>query len=137
MRLALSLVFACLASAAYPLTTKLYPELALRGGEATPVPDTGITLLLTDITDGRCPPEADCTWEGMIRAEITVTTPDTPPQTIILCNLCEDGTSIVTAAGQTLALIGLTPSTEELARLGRAPRLTDYTLTVSYAPAGP
>jgi hypothetical protein len=136
MRLPLAaLALIGLASAAHPLTTKLYPEVVLRGGEGTAIPDTGLVLLLTGITDQRCPPDVDCYWEGMIRAEITVLGPKPDLEQIVLCNQCEDGSGLVTVAGLTIGLVGLAPSTEELAKLGRAPLLTDYALTVNYAPA--
>jgi hypothetical protein len=123
-----------LATTAQSLTTQLYPEVTLRGGQEQAVPDTGITLLLTGITDQRCPPKVDCFWEGMIRAEISVAD-GAETQQIVLCNLCDDGTRSATAAGLTLTLVSLAPSTDELAKLGRAPVLADYALTVSYAPA--
>jgi hypothetical protein len=122
------------ATAAQPLTTKLYPELTLRGGEEQVVPDTGVTLLLTGVIDQRCPPDVDCFWEGMIRAEITVTQKQEVIE-IVLCNLCDDGESLATVAGLTIGLVGLAPSTEELAKLGREPVLTDYELTVNFGPA--
>lgn len=137
MRLPLAaLALIGLASAAQPLTTKLYPELVLKGGEGQMVPDTGVTLLLTGITDQRCPAGVDCFWEGMIRAEITVMAPKPELTRIVLCNQCEDGEGLVTVAGLTIGLVGLAPSTEELAKLGRAPVLTDYDLTVNYGPEG-
>jgi hypothetical protein len=136
MRLALAtLALITLASAAQPLTPKLYPEVTLKGGEAQVLPDTGVTLLLTGITDQRCPPKVDCFWEGMIRAEITVTTPEQELSEIILCNQCDDGESLVTVAGLTIGLVGLAPSIEALAALGRKPVLADYELTVNYGPA--
>jgi hypothetical protein len=136
MRLALAtLALIGLASAAQPLTPKLYPEVTLRAGEEQAIPDTGVTLLLTGITDQRCPPDVDCYWEGMIRAEITVLGPRDDQQQIVLCNLCEDGTGLATAAGLTIGLVSLAPSTEELAKYARPPILSDYELTVNYAPA--
>jgi hypothetical protein len=135
MRLALA-TFALigLTSAAHPLTPQLFPEITLQGGVAQAVSDTGITLVLTRVEDSRCPAGVDCVWEGMIRVELTVTTAATEEQ-IILCNQCNDASGLATAAGQTFGLIGLAPSTEELARLGRAPELADYTVTVNYGPA--
>jgi hypothetical protein len=123
---------AVLAFSEYPL-----PRLTLRGGEGAIVPDTGLTLLVTKITDERCPyePNMACVWEGMVRAEITVLGPRPEMYQIVLCNLCDDGAQTTTAAGLTLTYIGLAPSTEELAKLGRAPLLTDYELTVAYGPA--
>jgi hypothetical protein len=135
MRLALAtLALIGLASAAQPLTPRLYPEITLKGGAGQAIPDTGVTLLLTGITDQRCPPDVDCFWEGMIRAEITVLTRTQEPTRIILCNQCDDGEGLVTVAGLTIGLVGLAPSTEALAKLGRAPVLTDYELTVNYGP---
>lgn len=133
MRLALAtLALIGLASAAQPLTPKLYPEITLKGGEATAIPDTDVTLLLTKVDDQRCPAGVDCVWEGMIRAEITVG----PGQTrIVLCNQCADGEGLARVAGLSLGLVGLAPSREELAKLGREAVLTDYALTVNYAPA--
>lgn len=137
IRLALAtLALIGLASAAQPLTPKLYPEITLRGGEGQVVPETGVTLLLTRIDDQRCPPDVDCFWEGMIRAEISVTAETQELTQIVLCNQCDDGEGLVTVAGLTIGLVGLAPSTEELVKLGRAPLLTDYELTVNYAPAG-
>lgn len=136
MRLPLAaLALIGLATAAQPLTPMLYPEITLRGGAAQAIPDTGVILLLTGITDQRCPAGVDCFWEGMIRAEITVTTGAQDITRIVLCNLCDDGTSVVTVQGLAIGLIGLAPSTEELAKLGRAPVLADYALTVNYTPA--
>ncbi len=137
MRLPLAaLALIGLATAAQPLTTKLYPELTLKGGEGQVIPDTGVTLLLTRVDDQRCPADVDCFWEGMIRAEITVMTAKPELTQIVLCNQCEDGEGLVTVAGLTIGLVGLAPSTEELAKLGRAPVLTDYALTVNYGPEG-
>lgn len=126
----LALTTAALACSAEPLA-----QLTLKGGEGVTVPDTALTLLLTGITDQRCPPEVDCFWEGMMRAEITVMTPSTDLAQIILCNLCDDGSRSATVAGLTIGLVSLAPSTEDLAKLGRAPQLTDYELTVNYGPA--
>jgi hypothetical protein len=137
MRLLLAALVALTASAALPYSSEPLPQITLPGGEGAVIPDTGTTLLLTEIIDQRCPPDVDCYWEGMIHARITVTPPKGALQEIILCNLCDDGERSATAAGLTLTLMSLAPSTEELARLGREPLLTDYTLTVTYEPARP
>ncbi len=123
------------ASAAQTLTPQLFPEIILRGGETHAVPDTDVTLMLTKVDDVRCPADVDCFWEGMIRTEITVMTPGAAAQNIVLCNLCEDATGLATAGGLTFGLVGLAPSREELAKLGREPVLADYELTVNYGPA--
>ena len=135
MRLALAtLAFSSLASASGALTPEVFPQLRLPGGEPTRVPGTDITLTLTEVEDQRCPTGVDCVWEGMIRVHLAVM-PDGTFQDITLCNRCEDAADLSTAAGQTFGLVGLAPSTEELAKLGRTPALTDYTLTVNYGPA--
>jgi hypothetical protein len=137
MRLALAtLALIGLASAAQPLTPTLSNEITLKGGEAQAVSDTGVTLLLTGITDQRCPPDVDCFWEGLIRAEITVTD-GAATQPIALCNQCENATRSASVAGLTLTLVSLAPSTEQLADLGRDPTLADYALTVSHQLAQP
>ena len=136
MRLALAtLALIGLATASCALTPDVFPQLTLAGGEPTAVPDTDITLILTEVEDQRCPAGVDCVWAGMIRVHLTVSTP-TAKQDITLCNQCDNASDLATVAGQTFGLIGLAPSTEELARLGRAPVLADYEATVNYAPAG-
>lgn len=132
MRLALAaLAVVGLASAAFSLTPKIFPEITLTGGEAQAVPDTDITLLVTKVDDARCPPDVDCYWEGMIRVELTVST-ETSKQEVVLCNQCDDGAYTAEAAGRKFGLVGLAPSTDELAKLGRAPELADYLVTVNY-----
>jgi hypothetical protein len=137
MRLALAtLALIGLATAAQPLTPQLLPEITLKGGAGQVIADTGVTLLLTNVDDARCPPDVECYWEGMIRAEITVMTAQSELVQIVLCNLCDDGQGLVTVSGLTIGLVGLAPSAKDLAKLGRAPLLTDYALTVNYTPAG-
>lgn len=123
-----------LATAAYPLTPKLYPQQTLPGGEPVQVPYTDITLTVTAVEDQRCPAGVDCVWAGMIRVRLTVSTP-TAKQEITLCNQCDDATDLASAAGLTFGLIGLEPSTEELAKMARLPVLQDYVVTVNYDPA--
>ncbi len=132
MRLAFAtLAFVGLATASCALTPKIYPQMVLIGGEPAAVPNTDITLLLTEVEDRRCPAGVDCVWAGMIRVHLTVSTPRSN-QEIVLCNQCEDARDLATAAGRTFGLVALAPSTEDLARLGRAPVLADYALTVNY-----
>jgi hypothetical protein len=123
-----------LTTASCALTPQVFPQLTLVGGEATAVPETNITLQLTEVEDQRCPAGVDCVWAGMVRVHLTVSTP-TAKQEIVLCNQCDDARDLATAAGQTFGLVGLAPSTEELAKLGREPVLADYLVTVNYAPA--
>lgn len=135
MRLALAtLAVIGLASAAWPLSTQIFPQMTLKGGEAQLVPDTDVTLLFTDVEDQRCPAGVDCFWAGMIRVQLTVSTP-TSKQEITLCNQCDNARDLATAGGLTIGLIGLAPSTEDLVKLGREPVLADYELTVNYGPA--
>lgn len=135
MRPALAtLAFIGLATAACALTPQVFPQLTLPGGAPVAVPDTDITLTLTEVEDQRCPAEVDCFWEGMIRVHLTVSTP-VAKQEILLCNLCDNATDLAAAAGVRFGLIGLDPSTGDLAKLGRAPVLGDYRLTVNYGPA--
>ena len=122
-------------SAALAFSVEALPQLTLKGGEGTSIPDTGLVALLTDVTDQRCPPEVDCYWEGMIRAKIVILGQRPELYEIVLCNLCDDADRSATVAGMELTLVSLAPSTEELARLGRDALLTDYTLTVAYGPA--
>jgi hypothetical protein len=129
-----SLALIGLATAAFPLTPKIYPQLILPGGEPVQVPDTDISLTVTEVDDQRCPAGADCVWAGMIRVRLTVSTP-TSKQQITLCNQCDDATDLATAAGLTFGLIGLEPSTDELAKKARLPVLQDYLVTVNYDPA--
>lgn len=134
MRLALAaFVLIGLATASCALTPKVFPQLTLAGGESTAVPDTDITLTLTQVEDQRCPAGVDCVWAGMIRVHLTVSTL-TAKQQITLCNQCDDARDLADAAGLTFGLIGLAPSTEELAKLGREPELADYQVTVNYNP---
>ena len=136
MRLAFATVtFVSLAAAAYALTPQVFPQLTVPGGPLVALPDTDITLTLTEVEDQRCPAGVDCVWAGMIRVGLTVRTP-TSQQEILLCNQCEGATDLATAAGVTFGLVGLQPSTEELAKLGRAPVLADYVVVVNYGPAG-
>ncbi|RYI03127.1 MAG: hypothetical protein EON48_16260 [Acetobacteraceae bacterium] len=129
-----ALAFVGLVTASCALTPKVSPQLAIPGGAPTAVPGTDVTLLLTEVEDQRCPAGVDCVWAGMIRVELTVSTP-TSKQEIILCNQCDNARDLATAGGLTIGLVGLAPSTEELAKLGREPVLDDYELTVNYAPA--
>lgn len=132
------LTLACLALAPGPalaLSVEALPHLTLRGGEGTAIPDTGITLLLTKVEDSRCPGDVDCVWEGLIRAEITVLSPTPDLIMIVLCNACDDASSLATVAGMTIGFVSLSPSMAELAKLGRPPLVTDYEVTVHYSPA--
>ncbi|MBN8631746.1 MAG: hypothetical protein J0L76_12905 [Rhodobacterales bacterium] len=129
-----ALTLIALATSALADSTEPLPQITLTGGEGVVVPGTRFTLLLTEVTDQRCPANVDCYWEGMQRAKITVMTPKPELLQVVLCNLCDDGTSSAEVPGLKLFLGGLVPSTEELAKLGREPLLTDYKLIVTYLP---
>jgi len=120
----------CLALLTVPATAN---PLRLPGGTAVALPGTDLTMTLTDVTETRCPPDLRCIWEGPIRLELTVGGPDTPPQTLVICNICKVATESATVAGLTLVLIGLAPSTADLAALNRPARLADYTALVTVA----
>jgi hypothetical protein len=109
--------------------------LRLPGGTPTPVSGTALSLTLTDVQDQRCPPEVDCYWEGMIRLTLTVTPTGGAVETVVLCNLCDGATREATVAGHILSLTGLDPTTADLAALGRAITLADYTAIVAVVPA--
>ena len=114
-------------------------EVILPAGALTGVSDMsepGLRLWLTDVTDQRCPSAKDCYWEGMIRAVIFVTSQTQGAQSIVLCNLCEDGTREAVVAGFRLRLERLEPEVVVIEALGRLAVLTDYTVmvTVSAAP---
>lgn len=135
MRLALAtFALISLATASCALTPQVMPELTLTGGQAVAVPEADVTLVVTEVEDQRCPAGVDCVWEGMVRVRLSVTTPAST-QTIVLCNRCDDGANLTTAAGWTFRLVGLQPSTEDLARQSRAPVLADYVVTVTYGRA--
>jgi hypothetical protein len=102
----------------------------------TPTADTGssLTFQLIALTDQRCPANVDCYWEGMIRAEIAVTEWNADPVTIILCNMCDDGTNEAKVAGHTITLGRLSPTMEDIATFGRPAILADYRLALTVSP---
>ena len=106
----------------------------VRGDQTVQVLDTGVMVRFTGITDQRCPSNVDCFWEGMMRVELTIARGGAAAKPVIVCNLCEGGTRDVVAGGQRFSLRGLAPPTEVLDALGRAPELTDYTVTLAIAP---
>jgi hypothetical protein len=133
MRSLLCLLAALLIPAAPAMAQQGRP-LDLPGDIAVVVPDTALTLVLTNVTDQRCPAGVDCFWEGMMRVEIAVTTGTRAKTMIVLCNLCDDATRDATIAGHQISLVGLSPSTADLARLNRDPVLADYTAAITVSP---
>lgn len=106
----------------------------LQGGTPVFDKDSGVRLALIDVTDQRCPAEVDCYWEGMIRLEISVQPASGTAETVILCNICDDGDRSAAAAGLRLYFDTLAPSTADLARMARTPILSDYTATIGLLP---
>ena len=96
MRLALTL--ACILSAQMACAEQT-GQIALPGGASVAIPDTALTLVLTNVTDQRCPAGVDCFWEGMMRVEITVTTGIRAATTFTLCNLCDGATRSTSISG--------------------------------------
>ncbi len=109
-------------------------EIAVAANTPTPVPGTDIILTLTDVMDQRCPSTADCYWEGMIRVELAVTKGTHAPQTIVLCNRCDDASRDTIMYGQTIELRRLAPGRDVLDPMGRNPMLSDYIITVDVTP---
>jgi hypothetical protein len=110
-------------------------ELEVAANTPTPVPGTDIILTLTDVTDQRCPSTADCFWEGMIRVEIAVTKGTDAPQTLVLCNRCDDAVRDAVVYDTKVELRRLAPGRDVLDPMGRNPMLSDYTVTVDVTPA--
>ncbi|MGL4321780.1 MAG: hypothetical protein ACRCS3_13045 [Paracoccaceae bacterium] len=105
--------------------------LDLTGDIATPVPGTAITLMLTDVFDQRCPANVACVWEGEYRAEITFLSGTESFTTMTLCNTCDRANRTATLAGHTFTLVDLNPGRDVLDPLGRAPVLSDYSVTIT------
>jgi hypothetical protein len=118
------------------LSTPVMAEqvIDLPGGVPTPIPGTELTVVLSAITDGRCPADATCVWEGMIKAEITVLTGTRAPTTLILCNACDEAGIPQTVAGLTFTRGTLNPGRDVLDPLSRLIVLEDYTLQVTVSP---
>jgi hypothetical protein len=106
----------------------------LRGGVPTPIPGTELVVMLSAITDRRCPAELTCEWGNMITAEITVLTGTPAPTTLILCNACEAADIPQTVAGKTFTMGELFPDYAVFARLSRNALLQEYTLQVTISP---
>ena len=106
----------------------------LPGGVPTPIPGTALTLVVSDITDQRCPAGVACVWEGMIRAEITVLTGTRTATTFVLCNACDGHDRSAMIAGTTFTLSALSPSTDVIAVLSRTADLEIYTLRLTVSP---
>lgn len=134
-----TIAFLSLTSAAFPcalpspetLPQSLPATVILNGGVAVPVPGTDLTLTLVTVEDSRCPAGLACVWQGSASVRITVALPGQAPQDIRLCDFCQDITATIAIAGLRISYVGLTPSTDDLAALGRPVMVSDYRLAVS------
>lgn len=113
-------LFLCLSSAGSAT------EVTVPGRGSAAVPGTGLTIGLTAVQDQRCPSDADCYWEGLIRVELSVADGGGVPETLVLCNMCDDASREGHAAGRLVTLVRLEPGRDVLDPLGRAVVLTDY-----------
>jgi len=124
-----------LAALPLPLAAEVPAEeeriLLLPGDRDVTDTASGATFRLTGVTDQRCPPDVLCYWEGTIRLEIKVQAAPGESRTVILCNICDDGSRTADLPGMTLRLEGLEPSTAELAARARLPVLQDYTASIA------
>jgi hypothetical protein len=109
-------------------------ELRLPAGERVMLAGTNVGMTLTEVQDQRCPLEADCYWEGMIRAVLSVRAGDADLPAVVLCNLCDDGTREAVIAGLRVTLVRVEPDREGQAKMGRAPELRDYVAVVTVGP---
>ena len=116
-----------------PVTAQDAP-VALPGGSVATLVGTDLRLALTDVTDTRCQSEVACVWEGTIRLVLAIDPGGPTAQTIVLCNACEDGGGVATAAGHQFDFVGLEPATKIIEALGRPARIGDYTGIVQITP---
>lgn len=117
--------------------------VAVPGGVTVMIPAGGmigvkapeVSLTLTAVTDMRCPSAYDCYWEGTIRTVFAVQVESGDMQTIVLCNLCDDGGREAVVAGHRLTLDRLEPDVAVIEQLGRVAVLADFTVVVTVVPA--
>ena len=105
-------------------------ELLVPGGSAVYFPESETMVLFSAVQDQRCPSNADCVWEGMIRVELALAVPGDTPEMLVLCNACEDGTRAAKFGRYAITLIRLEPGREVLDPLGRLVTLQDYTVVL-------
>lgn len=103
-------------------------DMSLAGGQAVYLPQSETMVRFAAVQDMRCPSAANCIWEGLIRVELELAVPGDPPETLVLCNMCEDATRSAAYGGYTLTLHGLEPGRAVLDPLSRLITLQDYTL---------
>ena len=107
-------------------------ELRVDARQAVTLPGTDATVMLTAVQDVRCPSDADCYWEGLIRVELTVTE-GAASEVIVLCNLCDEATREAVVAGRQVTMMRLEPGRELLDKLSRLVVLEDYTVVLAVA----
>lgn len=134
-----TLALLALTSAAFPcalplpetLPQSLSATVTLPGEVAVPVSGTNFTLTLVEVEDSRCPAGLECVWQGSASVRITVALPGQAPQDIRLCDFCQDIPATIAIAGHRISFVDLTPSTDDLAALGRSVSVSDYRLALS------
>jgi hypothetical protein len=107
-------------------------ELRVGGGQVVALPGSDAMIALTDVVDQRCPSDANCYWEGLIRVELTVTTGDLS-EVVVLCNMCDEATREGQVAGHSVTLMRLEPGRDVLDPLSRLVVLEDYTVVLAVA----
>ncbi len=110
-----------------PVALPVAPPVALTGGTAAALVGTDLRLVLTGVTDRRCPSDLTCVWEGTKRLVIRINPGGPAEQTIVLCNACDGGGRRATVAGYQFDFVGLEPGVRVIEGLGRAARVEDYT----------
>ena len=103
------------------------PAISLPGGAVAALMGSDLRLELVEVTDARCPTDVACVWEGTIRLVIRIDRGGPADQILVLCNTCDDGGRMATAAGYQFDLVGLEPAQKVIDALGRAPTVADYT----------
>lgn len=103
------------------------PAISLPGGTVAALIGSDLRLELVEVTDARCPSDVACVWEGTIRLVIRVDPGGPADQTLVLCNVCDDGGGMATAAGYRFDFVGLEPGIEVIEDLGRPATTMDYT----------
>lgn len=108
--------------------------ISLPGGTVAALIGSDLRLELIDVTDARCPSDVACVWEGTIRLVIRINPGGPADQTLVLCNICDDGGQMATAAGYQFDFVGLEPAVAQIEALGRAATVADYIGVVQITP---
>lgn len=127
MRLALAgsvALFWVTAALAQPL------EMPVLGGQAVYLPHSETMMQVAAVQDVRCPSTVNCVWEGLIRVELALAVPGDTPETLVLCNSCEDGMRTGEYGHHNITLLRLEPGRDVLDPLNRPVVLEDYTVVL-------